>query len=115
MGTLCNKSRNSCLARRLARAESFWSRFMGLMGKKTFPPEYDALLFEKCNSIHCFFMLMEIDALFIDRKGTVVKCVHSLKPWRLGWGGWKSHSVIELPPGTLKNTGTLPGDQLEIS
>ncbi|MBR2873401.1 MAG: DUF192 domain-containing protein [Lentisphaeria bacterium] len=110
-----NQTRTAVLACRMVRAESFWQRFMGLMGKRRFPGEYDALLFEKCNSIHCFFMFMEIDVLFIDRKKRVVKSVSALKPWHLAWGGWKSAAVIELPAGTLEKTGTLPGDQLEFN
>lgn len=109
-----NQTHHTVLACRMARAESFWQRFMGLMGKRRFPGEFDALLFEKCNSIHCFFMLMPIDVLFVDRNKCVVKCVRALKPWRIAWGTWKSVSVIELPAGTLKKTGTLPGDQLDM-
>ena len=114
MAELRNKSRGRTLAFRLAKAESFVSRLTGLMGRKEFPARYDALLFEQCNSIHCFFMFMAIDVLFIDKKGTVVKCISSLRPWRLAWGGWKSSSVIELPAGTLEKTDTRPGDQLEL-
>ena len=87
---------------------------MGLMGKKSFPSSYDGLIFEKCNSIHCFFMRMEIDVIFTDKEGRAVRCCSNLKPWRLAWGGWKSSSVIELPPGTLQASGTQPGDKLEL-
>ena len=111
---LRNKKNGTVLARRLAKAESFWSRFAGLMCRKKFPQEYDALLFEQCNSIHCFFMFMAIDVIFADRKGEVVKSISCLKPWHLAWGGFQSCSVIELPAGTLEKTDTRPGDQLEL-
>lgn len=114
MGTVHNRSKGTFPARRLAKAESFLSRFAGLMCRKNFPAEYDALLFEKCSSIHCFFMFMAIDVIFIDQSGKAVKCISSLKPWRLAWGGFHSCSVIELPAGTLEKTDTRPGDQLEF-
>ena len=102
------------LAERPLAARSFLSRLLGLMGRKHFPPSFDALLFENCNSIHCFFMRMEIDVLFIDRDFKAVKCVHNLKPWHLAFGGLKSCSCIELPAGTLKRCGTVPGNRVVI-
>ena len=85
------------------------------MGRKKFPAGCDALIFEKCNAIHCFFMRMEIDVIFIDRTGTVTKCVSRVKPWRFAFGGRKSFAVIELPPGTIEATRTVPGDKLSSS
>ena len=102
------------LAERPLAARSFLSRLLGLMGRKVFPPSFDALVFENCNSIHCFFMRMEIDVIFVDRDFKVVKCFHRLKPWRLGFGGLKSTSCIELPAGTLERCRTLPGNQLAV-
>ena len=107
-----NKSRNTLLASRPRRAEGFFERLLGLMGRKKFPCNSDALVFDNCNAIHCCFMRMEIDAVFIDREGRAVKCCHSLKPWRFAFGGTKGCAVIELPPGTLLKSGTVPGDEL---
>ena len=111
---LRNLERGTLLARNCRFAVTFWERFMGLMGKKTFPSSYDGLIFEKCNSIHCFFMRMKIDVIFTDKEGRAVRCFRNLKPWRLAWGGWRSTNVIELPPGTLQASGTRPGDKLEL-
>lgn len=109
---LRNQTRGVLLARQLFHAETFWARFAGLMGRKRFPGNCDAMLFEKCNSIHCFFMFMEIDVLFTDKEYKVIKCVHALKPWRLAFGGRKSCHCIELPAHTLAQSSTEPGDQL---
>ena len=105
---------NTLLACKVCRADSFWSRFMGLMGKKSFPGEYDCLVFEKCDSIHCFFMRMPIDVIFADKDLRVVRCFHSLKPWRLAFGGLKSCTTLELPAGTLKKCRVKPGDLLQM-
>jgi uncharacterized membrane protein (UPF0127 family) len=111
---LQNLTRKTLLAKHPAEAAGFWGRFLGLMGRKSFPREYDALVFENCTSIHCFFMFMVIDAVFIDKEGRAVRCFHGLRPWHLAFGGRKSRSVIELPAGTLKQSGTEPGDQLSF-
>ena len=105
----------SCLAGKIASADSFWSRFLGLMGKKEFPSCMDGLIFENCSSIHCFFMRMPIDVIFTDKENKVVKCISGLKPWHLAFGTLKSCNCIELPSGTLKKSGTLPGDRLCIN
>lgn len=107
-----NATRNTIIAGNPARAVSFSSRLLGLMGKKRFPGRYDALVFEKCTSIHCFFMRMAIDVVFVDKEKKVTGLFHELPPWRLAFGGMKSCDCIELPAGTLKETGTVPGDQL---
>lgn len=112
---LRNITRNTLLSRSPARAAGFWQRFMGLMGKKDFPEHYDCLVFEKCNSIHCFFMRMTIDVIFTDKENKVVKCISELKPWHLAFGTLRSCNCIELPSGTLKKSGTLPGDRLCIN
>ena len=109
---LRNLKNNARLALKPARALSFFSRLAGLMGRKRFPRQYDALIFEKCNSIHCFFMLMEIDVLFTDKENRVVKCFSRLKPWRLAFGGRKGVNCIELPAGIIEETGTQPGDKI---
>ena len=112
---LTNTTRHTILARNPACAESFYQRLMGLMGKKTFPAQYDCLVFENCNSIHCFFMRMAIDVVFTDKENKVVKCISELKPWHLAFGTLRSCNCIELPSGTLKKSGTLPGDRLCIN
>ena len=84
------------------------------MGRKEFPESSDALIFEACPSIHCFFMRMTIDAVFVDREGRVTRVFPDLKPWRLAFGGKGAYAVIELPAGTIESTQTAPCDQLEI-
>ena len=95
-------------------AKSFFSRFAGLMCRRKFPEGCDALIFDHCSSIHCFFMRMEIDVLFINRYGKVLKAVHRLKPWHLAFGPAGSCCVIELPAGTLEHSRTVPGDLLKF-
>jgi len=38
---------------------------------------------------------------------------HAVPPWRMS-ACWTAHSVIELPAGTVTETGTQAGDELTI-
>ena len=107
-----NLSRGTLLASAPRKAETFFARFLGLMGRKKFPEGSDALIFEACPSIHCFFMRMAIDAVFVDRAGRVTKVFPDLRPWRLAFGGKGAYTVVELPAGTIEATRTAPGDEL---
>ena len=109
-----NLSKGTTLASSPRDAKTFFARFLGLMGRKRFPEGSDALIFEACPSIHCFFMRMTIDAVFVDRGGRVTRVFPDLVPWRLAFGGKGAYAVIELPAGVIEATRTAPGDQLEI-
>ena len=94
-------------------ADSFFSRFRGLMLRKTLPPGH-GLLLEPCNSIHMCFMRFAIDAVYIDREYRVVKVVTGLRPW-IGLSlCLHAAGVIELPAHTAMRYGIVRGAQLEM-
>ena len=77
-------------------ASRFFQRAKGLIGRSSLPPG-EGLLIERCNAIHTFFMKFPIDAIFLDRRGRVVKTVRNIRPWRfLVWGGWRAVKVLEV-------------------
>lgn len=59
-------------------------------------------------------MKFPIDVVYLNRKRQVLKVRERLE------AGWKfsfcltAHSVLELPAGTIAQTGTAKGDQLEL-
>jgi uncharacterized membrane protein (UPF0127 family) len=61
-----------------------------------------------------FFMRFAIDAVFTDAERNVVRVVRSLRPWRIALGGRSARAVLELPPGTIDQSGTAPGDRLDL-
>lgn len=78
-------------------ARTFWSRFMGLMGRTTLDGK--GYLFPHTNSIHTFFMKVSIAVVYLSRTGRVLKVTQEMKPWRIGpWvpGAWWT---LELPLG----------------
>ena len=66
-----------------------------------------------CESVHTFGMKFVIDVVFLNRKKKVLKIRKMMTKRRIAICLW-AHSVLELPAGTLQETGTLPGDQLEF-
>ena len=53
----------------LYECKSFYTRFMGFMGKRNIN---NAILFNKCNSIHTFFMKEKIDVIMCDSDNKVL-------------------------------------------
>ena len=66
-----------------------------------------------CEGIHTWGMKFSIDVAFLSRKRQIVKIRKDMGKWRIAWCLW-AHSVLELPAGTLEQTGTCRGDQLQF-
>lgn len=66
-----------------------------------------------CESVHTFFMKFAIDLVYLDKNKKVRKVRDSVPPWRAS-ACFSANSILELPAGTAKETGTQPGDQLSI-
>jgi len=108
---LVNRTRRAVLADRVERAERVLDRMRGLLGRAALG-DGEALAIAPCGSIHTFFMKFEIDAVFLDRRGRVVRALPGLRPWRATRFHLRAEQVVELPAGTLERTGTREGDEL---
>lgn len=109
-----NKTKQTTLADRAWLATSFLSRLKGLLFTSSIKTG-QGLLLKPCNSIHMFWMLYAIDAIFIDKQGVVVGIVENLRPWSISKTYRGAHSCLELPPGTVSHTETELGDLIEWS
>lgn len=89
-------------------ADTMWTRMKGLLGRRELPAG-EGILIRPCNSIHMFFMRFAIDAIFLDRKGVVVKVAANVKPWRMAFAR-RAHAVIEVAAGEAERRGITPGD-----
>jgi uncharacterized protein len=94
-------------------ADSFFKRLKGLMFRKDQLVK-EGLWIIPCNSIHMCFMHFDIDAIFLDEEGRIVKMVEKLKPWRFVKPIKNAYSVIELPAGTVKNLGLTHGEIIKL-
>ena len=92
-------------------ADSFWTRFFGLMGRRRLT-EGQGLLIVPCSSIHMCFMRFAIDAVYLDREYRVIRIAAGLRPWvGLSWcpSAW---AVLELPSGAARRLGLKQGSRL---
>ena len=98
------------IADKVMLADSFYKRFIGLMGRKSLRTGAGLLLIN-CGAIHTFFMRMTIDAVYLSREFKVLG-VETLKPWRLGGMYKGSAHVLELKGCSVC---LKPGEQLKIT
>lgn len=77
-------------------ADTFFKRLNGLIGKKNI--DY-GMLFQKCNSIHTFFMKETIDVVGLDENNEVIYKYENLGPNRVIKIQNKQNktSILELP------------------
>ncbi len=75
-------------------ADSFLSRFLGLMGKTDIPPDY-CLILTPCSSIHMAFMKIPLDVAYLDRSGVVIALEFNLQPWSIGKIHKGAYTVLE--------------------
>ena len=110
-----NRSRQAILATECEAADSGWERMRGLLGrsKEDFSPG-KGLWLVPASSIHTIGMSFPIDVAYLDRAGRVIHLYHRLPPLRVAAIKFKSHSILELPAGTLAKTRTEVGDILEF-
>ena len=108
-----NVTRNRVLAERLAVADTFFSRLIGLMGRRHLSSG-EGLWICPCQSIHTMWMRFTIDVLFLDKDRSVIHLAEKMKPFRISKHLSKACSAIELPAATVELTGTRLGDRLEF-
>lgn len=90
---------------RLEVMDTFWKRFMGLMGRPDIPIG-DAALFRKCSSIHMFFMKIPLDVIWYgsampDGRVPVLSVARDVKPWQLSFGPKRTQGCLEVAAGTV--------------
>lgn len=107
-----NATRGTTLARAADVADTGAKRRTGLL-KHTRLEAGDGLWIVPCESIHTFFMKFPIDLVYLTKKRKVRKVRSSVPAWRLS-ACLLAHSVLELPAGTIAETETAVGDEIEI-
>lgn len=94
-------------------ADSFFSRFRGLMFRKSVEDDY-ALHIKPCNQIHTFSMRFAIDVIYLSKDGTVVEIHENVKPNKICKAVKNAESVIEINASMSSKLGIFKGDVLEI-
>ena len=84
----------------IIKCDNFVSRLKGFMFKKKIDC---ALLFEKCNSIHTFFMKSNIDVIMCSKDNTILYYYNNV-----------SKNKIILPKKNVNKTIELPVNYFDI-
>lgn len=84
----------------LINCKSFFKRFRGFMLKKNIDK---ALLFDKCNSIHTFFMRENIDVIMCDKNNKVLFYYRNL-----------GKNKVILPKKGVRKVFETPGNYFDV-
>jgi len=101
------------MAEHITIATSFFQRAKGLLGCSKLK-DTEGIYIPNCRSIHMFFMMFSIDAIFVDREMKITKIIQNLKPFMIGFGTLKSKGVIELSNGFLRTNSCNIGDKINF-
>lgn len=112
---IINITKNTIIAGNPLIAETFSSRSTGLITRKFILGKMDAMIFEKCSSLHSFFMSYKFDIIFVDKSKKVITLYKSASPWRIfraDCGIFQYCTAIECPENTISASGTQIGDYI---
>ncbi len=107
-----NVARGRELGARVGVADRWWLRLRGLGGRTALAPG-EGLLLRPCRAIHMMGMRFPLDVAFLDAGNRVVARYARLSPGASTRWHRRARAALELPAGTLDETGTLEGDLVE--
>lgn len=107
------KVSNACgiIAGHVRIADHFFSRFIGLQGRKALA-EGEGLLIRPCRQIHTFFMRFTLDVLFVSKEGVVVHIIEYFGKNLISPEIRLGREVIELQGGTVSKKHIHIGDTI---
>ncbi len=105
-----NPRTQQVIAENLTLNDTFFSRLVGLMGKKSLP-QGSGIILKPCTQIHTCFMRFNIDVIFLDANLQVLHIIENMPPWRISPLFLKARYTVELPAGSLKGS-VKKGDKL---
>ena len=108
-----NTTRGTTLLQEGRMADNFFSRLRGLIGVRALA-EGTGILIRPCRGVHCMFMSIPIDVIYVDREDRVIALDRAMKPWTIGKVYRNGAYVVEGPVGVIEGTGVAVGDQLQI-
>jgi uncharacterized membrane protein (UPF0127 family) len=107
-----NQTRNVVLGQAVEVADTSAKRRTGLLKHERLEAG-EGLWIVPCESVHTFFMKFPIDLVYLDTCRKVRKVSNAVPPWRIS-ACLRACSVLELPAGTVVQSGTKVGDELVI-
>ncbi len=107
-----NLTKRTHVAKNPVFADTFYLRVRGMIGRNF--QDFDGMVFEHCNCIHTFFMSVTLDVIFIDGNNNVCDLRENAHPWHPVIRSRKAVTVIELPQGQIRKSGTQTGDKVNL-
>ena len=99
-------------------ADSFMSRFLGLMFKNNIERglilKLPSSRSRRGSAIHMFFMKFPLDIIFADSDKKIVDMV-SIEPWKTYTPKAPAKYVIEMEKGTINTFNLQIGDELDFT
>lgn len=111
--TITNKTKAGLVGTRITLANTFSSRLFGLLGKRRLDPGHGVLI-RPSSGVHTIGMMIPIDVVALDKSCRVLKVWHRLLPFRVTSVSMKTHSVLELASGQIRECNIEVGDELVI-
>ena len=109
-----NQTKGTSLGKEISQADTAVTRLFGLLGKRKLDSG-TGLFIIPSSGVHTFGMLFPIDIIALDRDMRVRGVWERVGAFRLAGLGWNTHSVLELPAGTIRESRTEVKDQLMLS
>jgi uncharacterized protein len=106
-----NRTRGTVLGASVRLADSLPRRMRGFLFRPA-PTEGEGILLSPCKAVHMFGVGFALDVVFISASGEVVATYRDLAPWRRSRLHGSALHALELPPGTIRASGTMVGDAL---
>lgn len=90
-------------------ADSFFTRFRGLMFRKSIESDY-ALYITPCNQIHMLNMRFAIDVIYLTDSAEVIRIDENVQPGKICKTVKNAKSVIETKSFSAARLGISEGD-----
>jgi len=110
---VANRTRGTVLGSEIRIADTAMSRMVGLLAHSELRPGC-GLLIVPSSGVHTFGMRFPIDVIALDRNLRVRGTWENLGPFRFAALGVKTHKVLELPVGAIRDSHTQVDDQLAL-
>lgn len=106
---MTNETRVTVLGRSVEVADSMLQRLRGYLGRPA-PMKGEGLLLVPCVGVHMYGLRFALDVVFLDRDGRVVALYPNLTPSERTRWHRDAACALEVPVGTIAESGTRLGD-----
>jgi len=104
-----NIEKDELISNNVAVANNFFSRLFGLIFRRKLR-NGNSLLIENCKGIHTFWMMYNIDVIFLDKNNKAISIFCNIRPFKIIPFIKNTSKVLELRSGSVEATSLKAGD-----